>query len=661
MRRLCWSIFWSFTLACALASSAQAQQKAQKKTAEYLVPASTKGFLVVPDVQALGNSWDRIALGRLAADPRVKPFIEDLREQVQTRLDQTGIRIGLSIGDLMEVCSGEVAIGFVLPKSGAQRHAVTAIAEIEDKAEAVKKMRETIRVSMKERGATRQVKQVGGVEMEVFTIPVKKDSKKTFKAVFFENDDRLVAVDHEGIAAQILGIMQGRDENVLAKHTPYIKTMNRCTKEAKGLVPHLKWFVEPLGYASIAREAAAIQRNKRSDILAALEQEGFDAVKGAGGYINLDVGKLEILSRSFVFAPPVPGAGDERYEKAARILAFPGNEELEIQPWVPKTISSYVTASWDIKKAYNYIGSLVDAIAGAEGFWEDLKASLLEDPNGPQIDLDEEIVAHLGSRATIITDCEVPVTPKSERFLVAISLKNAEAMTLGIKKMFEMDPGAEKHEYDGIDIWVTIDEEAEAPVVAIEGDFNQFNFGDDDAGAADDTPPLMTNTAIAVVEGNLMISSHKEFIVDIIRRDKTEKSIDADKDYQDVMAALATLGSTGKDTARLFSRTDEELQATYELIREGRMPESEGLLGSLLNQMFGPKEKGVIRDQRIDSEKMPKYEVVRPYLSPIGVFLSTEDDGWYGAGIALKNAALADVVPAAREASLSNSDRADSK
>ena len=91
------------------------------------------------------------------------------------------------------------------------------------------------------------------------------------------------------------------------------------------------------------------------------------------------------------------------------------------------------------------------------------------------------------------------------------------------------------------------------------------------------------------------------------------------------------------------------------------MPESEGLLGSLLNQLFGTKEKGVIRDQQIDADKMPKYVVVRPYLVPLGAYVQSEDDGWYGAGVALKKNQN-NEVPAAREASLSSADiRGESK
>ena len=41
---------------------------------------------------------------------------------------------------------------------------------------------------------------------------------------------------------------------------------------------------------------------------------------------------------------------------------------------------------------------------------------------------------------------------------------------------------------------------------------------------------------------------------------------------------------------RFFSRTDEEYRPTYELIRQGRMPEAESLFGKLLNRMLAEDE-----------------------------------------------------------------------
>ncbi len=103
-----------------------------------------------------------------------------------------------------------------------------------------------------------------------------------------------------------------------------------------------------------------------------------------------------------------------------------------------------------------------------------------------------------------------------------------------------------------------------------------------------------------------------------------------------------------------FCRGDEELQASYELIRQGRMPQSKGLTGQLLNQLLGPKEKGVVREQEIDGKKMPDYNVVRQYLGPVGIFLRTEKDGWYSAGVGLSRNAPANPTI---DSTLSTADR----
>ena len=75
---------------------------------------------------------------------------------------------------------------------------------------------------------------------------------------------------------------------------------------------------------------------------------------------------------------------------------------------------------------------------------------------------------------------------------------------------------------------------------------------------------------------------------------------------------------------RSFSRTDEEYRPTYELIRQGKMPESESLLGKLLNRLLGPEDEDVLREQQIDGSQLPDFEAVRRYLGPAGLFLRIE-------------------------------------
>jgi hypothetical protein len=89
----------------------------------------------------------------------------------------------------------------------------------------------------------------------------------------------------------------------------------------------------------------------------------------------------------------------------------------------------------------------------------------------------------------------------------------------------------------------------------------------------------------------------------------------------------------------MFSRTDHAYRPTYELIRQGKMPEAETVLGRLLNAMLGPDEEGVLRHQQIDGTKMPPYEKVAHYFGPAGMFVRSLDDGWISGGCLLVNTA----------------------
>jgi hypothetical protein len=227
----------------------------------------------------------------------------------------------------------------------------------------------------------------------------------------------------------------------------------------------------------------------------------------------------------------------------------------------------------------------------------------------------------------------------SERFLVAISLVNSPAMAKSISKMLETDPDAKLLELDGVEIWEIINEDDGDPVLDLEGqdDFDAFSFESEDEEEvdSDDAPLLMSNAAISVVHGHLMIASHVDFIVEILRNPVAEPNLGDASDYLAMQNALTALGSNKNDTIRVFSRSDEELHASYEMIRQEKMPESKGLLGRLLNQVLGPKEKGVVREQKIESKNMPDFQVVRRYLGPVGLFVRAENDGMYSAATGL--------------------------
>lgn len=599
---------------------------------EDLLPRETKGFISAEDVEKVVANWERSELGKLFADPAMEPFVDDIRDQLDKRFATAGGRVGITISDLREVCSGEVCVAAIQPKDKTQKHAFVTLAYVEDRDEAVAKLLAKVDRTMAERKAVRQNVVLGEVEAVSYTVPVKKNSRRTFKTYIFVHNNWLVAADHPDVTTGILKNMKGMAEGAsLADVDAFQVTMERCRQDAGELIPDVRWFVEPLGYSEVTREMSTGKRRRRTDFVAAMRNQGFEAVRGIGGFVNITHEHRDIEHRLFIYAPPIPG-NPEKFELAARMLGFPLAGDLLAQNWVPPTVASYMSATWDLQGSYAYLGSLIDEVAGDEGFFEDLKDSLETDPNGPQINLDKEVVAHLGNRATVITDCQLPVEPTSERFLVAIDLTNSQKMSLSLEKALGTDPNVRRINFDGEVIWEIINEEEDYPEVSIEG---VGGFGmEDEFEDEEEFDPLLSSAAISIVKGHLVISSHVEFVKDIMRFREGEPHLAEDADYQTIMRELELLGAAD-DCGRMFTRVDEEVQASYTLLREGRMPESQGLIGQMLNRMLAPEEEDDDREQKIKADELPDFQVVRRYLGTMGHFLHTEDNGWFVAGLSL--------------------------
>src|SRR5205814_1833271 len=145
----------------------------------------------------------------------------------------------------------------------------------------------------------------------------------------------------------------------------------------------------------------------------------------------------------------------------------------------------------------------------------------------------------------------------------------------------------------------------------------------------------LPNMAITVYLGHLIVSTHVDFVQDFIAHQGNTDTLAARDDYKRVRKVLVELGSKN-DSFRFFSRTDESYRATYELLKQGKLPEAETMLARLLNAILGPKEEGAIRQQEIDGTKLPNFELVKKYLGPAGLFAQSEDNGWWLVGCLIK-------------------------
>lgn len=611
--------------------------------ADQLLPSSTKGFISIPSVDVLKKEWQETQIGKLATDPVMKPFVDDMKSNFKNRMRQTGFRLGVEWEDLRKIESGEVAIGTIQPDNDPNQAASVLIADISNSVEPAKELLAKIDEGLKQEQATKSVQDFEGVTVATYQLPRERGETFERRVVQFVHKDTLVVASQQQIALQLLQRLNNPNPaDSLSALPAYQASMGRVEQESKELTPHVRWYIDPLGYARAIRAANGGRKRRGTDILAVLKSQGFDAIQALAGYVNLSTDEHEILHRTKIYAPPVKQVAGEtgtgKYRAAARMLDFPNSTNLLAQPWIPRELASYTTFNWKMKDAFEHSKTLVDEIAGDEGFFEDLLSSIKNDPNGPQIDIRNELIAHLDDRATMVSDYVFPITAKSERLLFAVAVQNPDKVALTVHKAFESDPDARQLNMNGHVVWEIINEPDDAvPDLDIDGPGLDLGLEEEE----EEEERLLPNSAITVMHGHLLIATHVDFLSNLLRNRPGEDTLGDSVDYRLVNAQLDQLGADGENL-RFFTRTDEEYRATYELVRSGKMPESESMLGRLLNRLIGTGEQDVLREQHINGKNLPEFQVVRRYLGPGGLFIRTEDDGWFASGVLLTKQASYD-------------------
>ena len=292
----------------------------------------------------------------------------------------------------------------------------------------------------------------------VFDLPKQEGQKRIHQVAYILTGDLLAASDDSEVLQSIVAAMKDGRKDSLASVKSFSGIMARCAESAGSTQPHVRWFVDPFGYIEMVRSVTVRERRRGIDIFQALKNQGFTAVQGVGGFVNFSADKCELIHRTMVWAPPLPGheSSHDKYDLAARMLNFPVGSDLEPQVWVPKQVATYTSFNLDIKTAFAASETLVDEVMAEKGVFHDVLDSLKNDPDGPKVDIVKDLVGNLGNRVTIITDYELPIGPKSERLLVAVEGTNEKVLADTIEKTMKGD--AVRREFEGHVIWEITDE-----------------------------------------------------------------------------------------------------------------------------------------------------------------------------------------------------------
>ena len=631
----------AFALCTALLSSTRLDAAVRS---DQLMSPQARGFVSVQDVKGLISHWQQTQLGQLVKDESMRPFVEDMKKQIERKISGVRDKLGISMEDLQNIAGGEIGVALVEVADG--RAAVALSVDTADHLRQLNTLLAKVDKELTKRNATKKTSEIQGTTLTIYDIPPQKESDIARQAVYFVKDNLLCAADNAHEAQEMLRRFEEQKLG-LSEVVAYRETLERCRAESDGLVPDLQWFADPFGYARAVRSLQpADAKPSGKDYVKIMQEQGFDAVQALGGFVNLSVnGSFELLHRTAVYAPAIPGEPD-KYRLAMRMMRFPNQEQLGTHNWLPRKLASYRTFSCDLDNAFQFFGSLFDAIAGYDEAFAGVLEGLERDPYGPQVDVQKDFVQHLGNRVVLVTDYEVPITPKCERFMIVIELANEAAIAQTVEKFMKSDPNATSSEFEGKQIWQI--HEAQADLSDMDLDLNNLDLLEPNGAEVEDDAfgaSALSSSAVCVTAGHLFIASHTEFLQQILSTEGDDNELSAAHDFREVESVMSRL-LPGPVSAKFFVRTDEAYRPVYDLLRQGRMPEAETLFGRLLNRLMTPEEsedEGILREQKIDGHQLPEFEMVRRYFGPAGTLVRTDEDGWFIVG-----ATLSKVTPQAR-------------
>jgi hypothetical protein len=625
---------------------------------ETIFPDTTVGWMSIADPLAFQESFDGTQYGKLLQDPNLEPFVKSFREQLSKAGKQRLGKLGLTLEDLGEVPGGEIAMAAIVPEEG--RLATVLLVDTTGHEAETEKLLEEIDGRLLEQEAERLADYEDVIR--VYRLPP-EPPRAGEEADAPEPRERLVAVVHTAAALvvgddpvqvhHVLSVLEAGRQDSLARHQNFVKVDERSREGMPENAASLRWFVDPFVFASAYKAANPPRESRKGpDYVEILARQGFDAVKSIGGSIIFGAGTHEMRHQTVVYAPPLPDRDPEsfdRYDLAARMLRFPNAEQIEPPTWVPAGSSSWSAMQWDIQAAFKSAESLVDDVIGEEGVFDDVIASLKEDPDGPQIDVEADLIACLGQRVAMLSDYVEPIDIESDRLVIAIQATDPERVAATVAKSMVTDPDMQRIESHGVVIWEAVDRTMEIPKLEIETPGGIVAHADHDEEddqqdrrrrLREKEEKLLPHSAVTVAHGHLLIASHRDILERVLTMVDSADSLAVMPDYELVNDELGRL-YPGPVALRGFARSDDSIRPAYEMLKSGSMPKSKSVTGQILNSLLGDGEPGSVRDQKIDGSTLPDFELIRKYFGIGGFSMQNLEDGWLLGGMTL---ARPDVV-----------------
>jgi hypothetical protein len=548
---------------------------------ENALPGSTLAIVKVKSTSDLREAISNSQFGQLLADPAMKPLLDDISTKLEDLNTQMKQRIGVTIEELIKTPQGPAWLAV----TRAEDEIPVAAILVADAGENADRMSEIMTKGTeqleKEAGGQSRTEDFQGKTLHLIQPPAEDSPPLVWTS---EGSVYYIGVGVEAMK-DLLANSDGREDSLAA-------SANYQVLGGKlGTDSEVSWYIDIQEAIQLVVQAAAEQGGEAGQAEALLRTLGVDQLKAVGGTIDFATGDFDSVAKTFIYAP-APRSGILQLFQMPPIDATP-------EPWVPATVASYQTLSWDLDAAYAALGDLVNMFL--PGALENVERGL-QGPGGETIRFQQDIFGPIGDRVSIIADFDgegEEIAAEDQQGLVAFALEDEQAFQNSLNKIFAIAGMApKKRDFQGTTIY-----DIELPELP----------------AAPGAPQMQLpsgEVSIAIAKGYLFATGNAPLLEQILRGGGS--ALADDSQFRAVAAKYPTQVSSFT-----YNRPEEQARAVYNTFKSGQFQEAIEAAGNA----GGAGEELPDLSELIDVTKIPEFSVFAKYLTQGGSYSVMEEDG----------------------------------
>lgn len=637
------SILFTAIFALTAASTVSIAQEADpgnRPRTQELLPETTVAFIQIDDFRDMVGKLQETSFGKMTRDEAIAPLLDGLWDEARLAYNDVEADIGVTLDDIQELPSGEMTFAIIAPRRQSPEYMLIIELDTESGAgeRILERGREVIAAETGEPITTEESED--GIEYETFNA-----AGKNFK--FFEKDGLMVGCSSaEELDAFVDRWMEREVEKVrpLTSNRKFVTIMNRCLGNNE-IEPEARFFIDPIGLArSATRGNFAAQA-----AINFLPIIGLDGLLGVGGSMLLSEDDFEsVVHGHILLSNPRKGV--------LEMLALKPTD-YQPEPWLPADTATYMTTSWDVDQLLAELSKMVDLYQNGEGLVDEWIDGNINERI--QMDLKEDVLAHLTGRVTYAEWIAPPMALNSQVQMFAMELSDPEAFEESFESIIQItttqnrrgddDEGDDDHqeswmstsEYKGFKTWTisqaSMDRQQERRSerrARFREQNPERNFQEEENPEVESMRMEMRPRPAMAIVGNYLLMSFSSRSMDFIEHaidtaDGEEMPMSEDDKFMEVQRKMTRLLRSDMPCAMTYQNPEHAFRMLFELAGS---EQTQSFLSSQIED--NPVLSGI--QSRFAENPLPDFEEMKGYFRPTGGFVVSDDTGYHFLAFSMK-------------------------